>query len=167
MAFLHLVAADAATIPVTHDACSGRKQNLPDLMLVNPQAAGRLVGAAAVSAQPRRLLRRRVQCSLAGFAPKSGLTVRLVDAGGGNLAHARISWSGLLAWAPRPVPDVDSKSGVNMAVVPAGGTTAASPSMTKDTHQDGAQCKALSNACKVCVNSMSMGRDGSVTCKDL
>ena len=154
MASLHRVAADAATILVTHDARLGCKQDLPDFMLVNPQTAGRLVKAAAVSAQPQRLQRRWGRCSLAGFPPKSGLTVRLVDAGEGNLARARMSWSGILALAPRPVPDVDLKSGVNVAVVPAGGTAAASPNMTNDMHQDGAQYKAPSNAFKMCVNSI-------------
>jgi hypothetical protein len=45
MASLHRVVANPDTI-VTHDACRARKQALPDFMLVNPRAAGRLIEAA-------------------------------------------------------------------------------------------------------------------------
>jgi hypothetical protein len=128
MASLHRVVANPDTI-VTHDACRARKQALPDFMLVNPRAAGRLIEAAG---QVRhRKTKRRGQCLVSGPATEAGLKVRVVEAG--TPAYSHVDRSGLPFWTVPPL-SATMKVARDSPAHPSNSTRAPSSVIAEDTY---------------------------------
>lgn len=147
MASLHRVVADPDTI-VTHDACRARKQALPDFMLVNPRAAGRLVEAAG-HVQYRQT-KRRGQCPVSGPAAGAGLKVRRV--GVGTPAYSHVDRSGLPSWT---VPLSETmKVAPDSLAHPSDGTHAPLPAIAEAAHFSDVPGMTPGGSWDMCVNDI-------------
>jgi len=148
MASLHRVVADPDAI-VTHDACRARKQALPDFMLVNPRAAGRLIVAAG---QVRhRETKWRGQCPVSGPAAKAGLEVRLVELG--TPAYLHVDRSGLPSWT-MPSQSVTTKLSHDSLAHPSYSTHAPSSAIAEDAHSSDEPRMTPGGSRKMCVNDI-------------
>jgi hypothetical protein len=148
MASLHRVVADSDTI-VTHDACRARKQDLPDFMLVNPRATGRLVEA---SRQVRhRQTKKRGQCFTWGPAAEAGLKVLKVELRAPAYSH--VDRSGLPS---RTVPPllVTMKVARDSRAHPSNSTRAPLLGIAEDAHSRDVPDMAPGGLREMCVNDI-------------